>query len=110
MIVPSVNFDEFNKLNENTIGISVQIPKAYNVAMLGLIKRGRYPNRSAAVRVAIRDFLMTEAKFEEEFLDPIKEEMNEIMETDDTLIIIPINNADGSFSGDYARYKRSGIA
>ena len=38
--------------------ISVTVPEAYLDALEELVRRGVYPNRSAAIRAAIRDLLV----------------------------------------------------
>ena len=40
--------------------VSVMMPEAYTNGLDELVRAGMYPNRSAAIRTAIRDLLKTE--------------------------------------------------
>ncbi|MEN3047357.1 MAG: ribbon-helix-helix domain-containing protein [Candidatus Caldarchaeales archaeon] len=43
--------------------VTVHLPEAYIDAIDALVKAKRYPNRAEAIRMAVRDFIRTEAKF-----------------------------------------------
>ncbi|MFX1339226.1 MAG: ribbon-helix-helix domain-containing protein [Promethearchaeota archaeon] len=45
--------------------ISVNLPEAYIKVMELLVAEGKFPNRSEAIRVAIRDLIKTEYLIEE---------------------------------------------
>jgi len=40
--------------------VSVTLPEKYIEGLEELVRRGRYPNRSAAIRIAVRDLLLRE--------------------------------------------------
>ncbi|RLG71681.1 MAG: CopG family transcriptional regulator [Methanobacteriota archaeon] len=40
--------------------ISIQLPEAYIISLEELVSKGMYPNRSEAIRYAIRDLLKRE--------------------------------------------------
>ena len=65
---------------------------AQQKAMLNVIKKltdaRLYPSRSEAIRVAIRDWLITESKLYKEFIDPILDDVNTIR----------VPNGDGTYS------------
>ena len=45
--------------------ISVNLPEAYIKVLESLVAEGKFPNRSEAIRVAIRDLIKTEYLIEE---------------------------------------------
>lgn len=53
----------YSNRNSAMIGISINIPEIYNDAIKDLINIGAVPNRSAAIRSALRDFLHKEIEF-----------------------------------------------
>jgi len=42
--------------------VTVHLPEAYIEAIDQLVKRRMYPNRAEAIRMAVRDFIMEEAR------------------------------------------------
>ena len=40
--------------------VSVTLPEKYLEGLEELVRQGRYPNRSAAIRIAVRDLLLRE--------------------------------------------------
>lgn len=62
------------KAKEKMVLISVHIPKQMLDELDELVKQGRFPSRSEAIRIAIRDLLIREARLrmqENEQLDVI---------------------------------------
>jgi len=45
--------------------VTVHLPEAYIEAIDQLVKRRMYPNRAEAIRMAVRDFIMEEARIGE---------------------------------------------
>ena len=43
-------------------GVLVNIPEYYVKALDNLVEQGRYPSRNEAIRFAIRDLVLSEAK------------------------------------------------
>ncbi len=60
MSVSNVNRNRENKGKEKMVLISVHIPKQMLDELDRLVQEGRFPNRSEAIRVAIRDLLLKE--------------------------------------------------
>ncbi|MFX0071326.1 MAG: ribbon-helix-helix domain-containing protein [Candidatus Hermodarchaeota archaeon] len=50
--------------------ISVNLPEAYIKVLELLVTEGKFPNRSEAIRVAIRDLIKTEYLIEESVKNP----------------------------------------
>ncbi len=42
--------------------VTVHLPEAYLEAIDELVRKKRYPNRAEAIRMAVRDFIRTEAR------------------------------------------------
>ncbi|TFG02354.1 MAG: ribbon-helix-helix protein, CopG family [Promethearchaeota archaeon] len=65
--------------------ISVNLPEAYLKVLEILVSEGKFPNRSEAIRVAIRDLIKTEYLIEETIKNPsfletqVKNELQENM-------------------------------
>ncbi|MGQ4873169.1 MAG: ribbon-helix-helix domain-containing protein [Promethearchaeia archaeon] len=59
--------------------ISLNLPESYMKALEMLVLEGKFPNRSEAIRVAVRDLIRTEFLIEESIK---KEKISEIIEKD----------------------------
>ena len=81
----------FPKREENDMKIvTINVSQVHLDLIQKLVNSRIYPSRSEAIRVAIRDWLITEAKLYRNFIDPV-------LETDD-LNTIRIPNGDGTFT------------
>lgn len=69
--------------------ITINVPVRHIEYIKKLTDNRIYPSRSEAIRVAIRDWLITEAKLYNEFIDPI-------LDTDD-INTIRVPNGDGTY-------------
>jgi Arc/MetJ-type ribon-helix-helix transcriptional regulator len=56
--------------------ISVNLPETYLEILEILVAEGKFPNRSEAIRVGIRDLIKTEYLLEENLKKHLPEEMN----------------------------------
>ena len=69
--------------------VTINVPVRHLDLIKKLTDNRLYPSRSEAIRVAIRDWLITEAKLYSEFIDPI-------LDTDD-INTIRVPNGDGTY-------------
>lgn len=83
-------WNNFPKREGNDMKIvTINVSKIHLDLIQKLVDSRIYPSRSEAIRVAIRDWLITEAKLYREFIDPV-------METDN-VNSIRVPNGDGTF-------------
>jgi len=92
----SVNFPKREGNNMKIVTINVSIIQLE--AIKKLVDSRVYPSRSEAIRVAIRDWLITESKLYNEFIDPV-------LETDD-INTIRVPNGYGT----YQHLQKIGVA
>lgn len=84
------SWDNFPKREGNDMKIvTINVSQVHLDLIQKLVKSRIYPSRSEAIRVAIRDWLITESKLYKSFIDPV-------LETDD-LNTIRVPNGDGTF-------------
>lgn len=69
--------------------VTINVSQVHLNLIQKLVDSRIYPSRSEAIRVAIRDWLITEAKLYKTFIDPV-------LETDD-INTIRIPNGDGTY-------------
>ncbi|TFF89766.1 MAG: ribbon-helix-helix protein, CopG family [Promethearchaeota archaeon] len=62
--------------------ISVNLPESYLEILEILVAEGKFPNRSEAIRVGIRDLIKTEYLLEETLKKHIPEDLNSGIETE----------------------------
>ena len=80
----------FPKREENDMKIvTINVSQVHLNLIQQLVDSRVYPSRSEAIRVAIRDWLIVEAKLYKEYVDPL-------LETDD-VNTIRVPNGDGSY-------------
>ena len=70
--------------------VTINVSKIHLDLIKKLVDSRIYPSRSEAIRVAIRDWLITESKLYKQFIDPV-------LETDD-INTVRIPNGDGTYS------------
>jgi len=92
-------WNNFPKREGNDMKIvTINVSQIHLDLIQKLVESRIYPSRSEAIRVAIREWLLTEAKLYNYFIDPV-------LETDD-LNTIRVPNGDGT----YFHLKRVGEA
>ena len=69
--------------------VTINVPVRHLDLIKKLTDNRIYPSRSEAIRVAIRDWLLTEAKLYKQFIDPI-------LDTN-TIDTIKVPNGDGTY-------------
>ena len=80
----------FPKREENDMKIvTINVSQVHLDVIKELVDARVYPSRSEAIRVAIRDWLINEARLYKEYVDPL-------LETDD-VNTIRVPNGDGSY-------------
>ena len=62
--------------------ISVNLPESYLEILEILVAEGKFPNRSEAIRVGIRDLIKTEYLLEESLKKHIPDELNPGIESE----------------------------
>ena len=83
-------WDNFPKREGNDMKIvTINVSQVHLDLIQKLVESRIYPSRSEAIRVAIRDWLITESKLYGEFVDPVLE-TNEIN-------TIRVPNGDGTY-------------
>ena len=82
-----VNFPR--REGDEMVIVTINVPRRHLDLIKKLTDNRVYPSRSEAIRVAIRDWLLTEAKLYKQFIDPI-------LDTD-TIDTIRIPNGDGTY-------------
>ena len=83
-------WNNFPKREENDMKIvTINVSQIHLDLIQKLVESRIYPSRSEAIRVAIRDWLITESKLYKQFIDPV-------METDN-INTIKVPNGDGTF-------------
>jgi hypothetical protein len=69
--------------------VTINVSQVHLDLIQKLVESRIYPSRSEAIRVAIRDWLITEAKLYKQFIDPV-------LDTD-TIDTIKVPNGDGTY-------------
>ena len=69
--------------------VTINVPVRHLELINKLLENRVYPSRSEAIRVAIRDWLITESKFYSQYIDPV-------LETGD-INTIRVPNGDGTY-------------
>ena len=87
-MVRQVNFPKRTDLNKMEI-ITINVPTKHLAIIEKLVNSRVYPSRSEAIRVAIREWLIIEAKLYEKFIDPV------LISDDINTIRVP--NGDGTY-------------
>ena len=83
-------WNNFPKREENDMKIvTINVSQIHLDLIQKLVESRIYPSRSEAIRVAIRDWLLTEAKLYKKFIDPVLE--------NDDINTIRIPNGDGTY-------------
>ncbi len=83
-------WDNFPKREGNDMKIvTINVSQIQLDLIQRLVESRIYPSRSEAIRVAIRDWLITEAKLYKKFIDPVLE--------NDDINVIRVPNGDGTY-------------
>ena len=65
--------------------ISVNLPESYLEVLELLVSEGKFPNRSEAIRMGIRDLIKTEYLIEEKIRKKYEEKKEQNMETQEEM-------------------------